>query len=45
MGLDDSLYVVSDEFDTFIQRLKRTPLIPAPEVKVVTSQSEMIAVP
>jgi hypothetical protein len=39
IGLDDSFYALGDEFNRFIQRLKKRTLIIAPEVKVVTSQA------
>lgn len=39
IGLDDTYYAFGDEFDGFVSRLKRKPLVLAPEVKVVTSQA------
>jgi hypothetical protein len=39
IGLDDSLYALGDEFNRFIQRLKKRTFIIAPEVKVITAQA------
>jgi hypothetical protein len=39
IGLDASIYALSEEFDDFIESLKRKSLILSPEVKVIESES------